>query len=83
MAPDGVGEQTLGLELFEDPLVARDKTSVEQRHQIFRVIKLDQIEIFQLTHLMADVEPEIPQRVQDRLDGPFLGRANGTVDDDQ
>ena len=74
---DAVGEPV------EDRPLARHEPRVGDRHQELGVVGLHALELRDLPHLVADVEAEVPQRVQDGLGQSLLGRRDPAVEEDQ
>ena len=56
--------------------VARERPKVHQRQQIFRIVGIEAIEVGELAHVMPDLEPQIPERMQQRLDESLFRAAD-------
>ena len=69
-----------GLEPVGEIAVARERPKVHEREQIFRIGRVEAIEIGKLAHVVPDLEPQIPQRMQQRLDEALLGTADGRAE---
>ena len=63
-------------ELVSELAIARQGTEIHQRQQIFGIGRVKAIEIAKLPHVVPDLEPQIPQRVQQALDEALLGPAD-------
>ena len=51
-------------EAVEEIAIAGDRTGVDQRQQELRIVRFDPGELVELADLVADDQPEIPERVQ-------------------
>jgi hypothetical protein len=64
-------------------LIARHQARVGQREQELRVIHFELRQLVDLTNLLSDREPGIPQRMKDRAKVALLGVTNRTSEQDQ
>ncbi len=82
-APDvGRGFQR-GVEVIDHVLVAGERPQIHQRKKIFGVRRVGPIEVGVLAHVMADLEAQIPERMEQRLDEAFFGTAERSTEDDE
>jgi hypothetical protein len=68
---------------IEQRRVAGDRPCVEERQQELRVVDFEPGEVADLPDLVADREPRVPHRVQDRADPFFLRLADLAVEEQQ
>ena len=66
-----------GQELIEQRRVADDGARVGQRQQEFRVVGFEPRAFAHLADVMADGQPEIPQRIEEGVKEPLVGRSDG------
>ncbi len=82
-APDvGRGLQG-GLEPIDHVLVSGERPQIHQRQKIFGVRRVGPIEVGVLAHVMADLEPQVPERMEQRLDEAFFGTAERSTEHDE
>src|SRR6185503_8500045 len=60
---------------FEQHSKSGNRARIEQRQQELGVICLQRRELFELTHLVANRDADIPQRVQERAQEVFVDPA--------
>ena len=82
-APGRPGVQDEGREPVEDGRLAGHEPRVGDRHQELGVVGLHVLELVDPAHLVADVEAEVPQGVQQGLGQPLLGGGDPVVEQDQ
>ena len=83
LSPDRLGAVDEGVESLEDTGIARQEAGVDDRDEELGVVRLRLPELAQLAHLMTDIEAEVPERVQQRLDETFLGGGDRAPEQDQ
>src|SRR4051794_23136430 len=62
-------------EAMEEREVACDRPRVNQRHQELGIVDLEPRKLLDLANLVADVQANVPQRMQEVGEEPFLARA--------
>ena len=67
----------------EDDLVPGDLPEIQQREQEFGVREVRLAEIRELAHVVSELQTEIPEGLQHRIDEPLFGRADRSVEHDQ
>ncbi len=71
------------VEVIDHVLVAGERPQIHQRQKIFGVRRVGPIEVGVLAHVMADLEAQIPERMEHRLDEAFFGTAERSTEDDE
>ena len=74
------------VEPLKEPLVAGDEPDVEQRQQEFGVPQVERGrlgEIGELPDVLADGQPEIPERLEQRADEALLARPHRVLEEDE
>jgi hypothetical protein len=61
-----LGRVVRGLDAFEERQIAGERTGVEEREEELGVVDLETRQLVGLANLMADLQPGVPQRVQQR-----------------
>ena len=54
---------------------------IHQREQVFRIARVEAVEVGELAHVVTHLEPQIPQRMQQRFDEPLFGPSERTAED--
>ncbi len=68
-------------EPIEERARPRHVTRVEQREEELGVVGLDLGELLDLPHLVPDDHPEVPERVEEGAEEPFLARGNAAAEE--
>ena len=74
------------VEPLKEPLVAGDEPHVEERQQEFGVPQVERrrlAEIGQLPDMLADRQPEIPERLEQRADEALVARPHRVLEEDE
>ena len=72
-----------GREPLEERAAAVDGSRVDEGEQKLGIIGLQALEVFDIAHLMAHHEPEIPEWMQQTAHEPFFGVADPTAEQQQ
>ena len=72
-----------GREPLEERAAAVDGPRVDEGEQKLGIVGLQALEVFDIAHLMAHHEPEIPEWMQQTADEPFFGVADPTAEQQQ
>ena len=62
--------------LVDEIAIAGERPKVHERQQIFRIRRVEAIEVGELAHVVPDLKPQIPQRMQQRLDEALFRAAD-------
>ena len=74
------------VEALKKPLVAGDEPEVEQREQEFDVPEIERGrlgELVELADMLADGQPEVPERLEQRPDEALLARPHRVLEEDE
>ena len=83
VGPGRLGSLADLAELLEQACIAVEMAGVGERDQIFRVVGVGLPEIRDFPHVMPDVEAQVPQRVQHRLQETLVGGADRPAEQEQ
>src|SRR5207237_605634 len=79
----GVGLMKDDAEALEDRARSGDVTRVEQREEELRIVAFELTEILDVTHLVADDNAEIPERIEEAVDEALLRGADAAAEEEQ
>ena len=68
-------------ETVEERARAGDRTRIEERQEKLRIVGLQPAEVVQLTHLMADDDTQIPERVEEAAEELLLLGADAAAEE--
>src|SRR5262245_41145691 len=66
-------------EAFEECRLAGNEPRIEEREQELRIVGFELFEVRELPHLVSEHEMQIPERVEQTANEPFVGRSDRAV----